>query len=377
MKRWLFDQIHKRNLIYNQCWEDPSLDHEALEIGPGDRIVTITSAGCNALDYLLRGPEQIDCVDLNPHQTALLELKLVALQNLKYTQFHSLFGLGRIRRHREIYGMLRPYLTEQSRESWDAHIDYFDPNGSGLYYHGTSGFFARILRRYIDSRPDLSRDLAYFQDIQSLEQQAVFYRRHIAPALWTPALRWFLRRTAVMGLLGVPVDQIQQMRKSGIRDLSRFIEDRVEQMFTTTPVSQNYFWRVYLKGHYTAEACPNYLRRENFQTLQRLSHRIRFHTMSLVEFLRKGSGPFSIFVLSDHMDWLTSRRDLLEEEWEWILRTSQAGARIIYRSGGQTFDYLPAFAKKQLRFESELTARLSLQDRVGTYGSFHLARVLA
>ena len=38
----------------------------------------ITSAGCNALDYVLNSPERIDCVDLNPHQTALIDLKLAA-----------------------------------------------------------------------------------------------------------------------------------------------------------------------------------------------------------------------------------------------------------------------------------------------------------
>lgn len=58
ISRWLFDQIHSRNLIYNQCWEDPELDHAVLNIGPADRIVMITSAGCNALDYLLRDPAE-------------------------------------------------------------------------------------------------------------------------------------------------------------------------------------------------------------------------------------------------------------------------------------------------------------------------------
>src|SRR6185295_4391039 len=103
MKRWLFDQIQRRNLIYNQCWEDPSVDDAALKIGPGDRIAMITSAGCNALDYVLRLPERIDCVDINPHQTALLELKLAALRHLDYPQFFAMFGIGRIRGHRTIY----------------------------------------------------------------------------------------------------------------------------------------------------------------------------------------------------------------------------------------------------------------------------------
>src|SRR5262245_58898156 len=94
--RWLFDQIHLRNLIYNQCWEDPELDHQVLDIGPTDRIVMITSAGCNALDYLLRDPLEIVCVDVNPHQTALLELKLAAIEKLSYEQFFEMFGKGRL-----------------------------------------------------------------------------------------------------------------------------------------------------------------------------------------------------------------------------------------------------------------------------------------
>src|SRR5262245_44464777 len=54
VRRWLFDRIYQRTLVYNQCWEDPMVDHAALEITPTDRIVMITSAGCNALDYLLK-----------------------------------------------------------------------------------------------------------------------------------------------------------------------------------------------------------------------------------------------------------------------------------------------------------------------------------
>ena len=58
MKQWFFNQIHRHNLIYNQCWEDPALDKRALGIAPTDRIVMITSAGCNALDYVLSSPER-------------------------------------------------------------------------------------------------------------------------------------------------------------------------------------------------------------------------------------------------------------------------------------------------------------------------------
>jgi S-adenosylmethionine:diacylglycerol 3-amino-3-carboxypropyl transferase len=35
--------------------EDPAIDNEVLNIRSEDRLVMITSAGCNALDYLLKG----------------------------------------------------------------------------------------------------------------------------------------------------------------------------------------------------------------------------------------------------------------------------------------------------------------------------------
>src|ERR1700679_1559994 len=68
--------------VYNQIWEDPAIDLEALELGPGHRVVTISSGGCNILNYLVADPEAIDAVDLNPAHIALTRLKLAAMKSL-------------------------------------------------------------------------------------------------------------------------------------------------------------------------------------------------------------------------------------------------------------------------------------------------------
>src|SRR6516165_5411203 len=91
----IFKAVHRRNLIYNTCWEDPALDRVALNLGSDDRVLVITSAGCNALDYLLAGAGEVNAVDMNPIQNALLELKKAALESLDYDSFFSLFGKGR------------------------------------------------------------------------------------------------------------------------------------------------------------------------------------------------------------------------------------------------------------------------------------------
>ncbi|MCA9161300.1 MAG: DUF3419 family protein, partial [Planctomycetales bacterium] len=66
----VFKFVHGNNLVYNTCWEDPRLDRQALELTSSDRVLVITSAGCNALDYALTGPAHVYAVDMNPRQNA-------------------------------------------------------------------------------------------------------------------------------------------------------------------------------------------------------------------------------------------------------------------------------------------------------------------
>src|SRR5258707_6874466 len=112
----IFRAVHRRNLIYNTCWEDPALDRVALDLGPDDRVLVITSAGCNALDYLLAGAGEVNAVDMNPIQNALLELKTAAIRGLDYDSFFALFGQGRTPRAREMYfDAVRPRLSAPAR----------------------------------------------------------------------------------------------------------------------------------------------------------------------------------------------------------------------------------------------------------------------
>ena len=76
----VFKNVHGNNLIYNICWEDPRCDREVMQINKDSKIVMISSAGCNALDYLLDNPEHVHCIDLNYRQNALVELRKALIQ---------------------------------------------------------------------------------------------------------------------------------------------------------------------------------------------------------------------------------------------------------------------------------------------------------
>src|SRR5262245_30023650 len=69
---------------YAQVWEDADILVPALRPKKGDTVVSISSAGDNALALLAEGPERVIAVDLNPAQLACLRLRISAYKHLAH-----------------------------------------------------------------------------------------------------------------------------------------------------------------------------------------------------------------------------------------------------------------------------------------------------
>lgn len=374
----LFQCIISNKLIYNTCWEDPRIDRELLEINGESRIVTITGAGCNTLDYLLDNPGHIFCVDQNPIQNALLELKLALFQNNSHSLLWDMFGEGKKRGAEFLYkNKLRKLISKQATKYWDRQIStVFTPtsNEPSFYYRGTAGKFALLIRKRIKQK-GLYLPVMKLLDAQNLEEQT-FYFNEIEPLFWDTFQKWIVRQNATLAMLGVPVSQRRMIERQHRGGLLQYIQRVLRKIFTGRPIRDNYFWRVYLTGSYTRECCPNYLKKEYFDLLRTRNHRVTTHNNSLTEFLRKNPDTYSHFVLLDHQDWLLYKDpQLLREEWQLLFKNARPGTRILFRSVSPDHSFLPVFARKKLEFQRELTHSLHQHDRVGTYGSTHLAKV--
>jgi S-adenosylmethionine-diacylglycerol 3-amino-3-carboxypropyl transferase len=336
-----FGLLHARQLIYNTCWEDPRLDRQALRLTSSDRVVVITSAGCNALDYALDAPAHVHAVDMNPRQNALLELKQSAIRHLEYDTFFELFGAGRLAHWSALYRhRLRADLSPAARAFWDRHPDYFAGTGwrPSLYFRGTTGLVARLVNVYLDHVADVRQELNALLAAGSLSEQQQIYRSRVRDRLWRPLLRWSLGRSVLLSMLAVPPAQREHLERHHPAGIAGFVEACLERVLTQLPLADNYFWRVYLTGGYTRDCCPEYLRPDSFARLKAgLVERISTHTNTLEAFLAGGDEPVSCVVLLDHMDWLCGDGlPLLEAEWQQIVRRSTPRARIIWRSGGPT-----------------------------------------
>ena len=382
----IFTSVHGNNLVYNTCWEDPRLDRVALEFGPEDNVLVITSAGCNALDYALAGPKHVNAVDMNPRQNALLDLKKSAIRNLEYEDVFKMFGEGRLPEAKKIYeSKLRAELPEWSQQFWDKKIKWFDNPRKSFYYRGTSGAFARMVKIYNERVIRVKPLLEKMLSAETVEEQREIYDSELREKFWTGLIKFTMNRDTTMSMLGVPKAQRRQIENQYPGGLVKFIQDCMESVFADLPMKDNYFWRVYMTGKYTPECCPEYLKPENVQRFKDgLIDNVSTHTDSVQGFLEKHDGQISKYILLDHMDWLSDHFfPLLESEWQAIIDRAAPNTRLIWRSGGLETDFIDKVEvtrdgqqqkiTSMLTYNDQLSDELHEKDRVHTYGSFYIA----
>ena len=374
--------------MYNTCWEDPAVDREALRITPEDRLLVITSAGCNVLDYALTGPRRIHAVDANPRQSALLELKLAGIRRLGYGDFYAVFGNGWHPQFDELYhDALRAELSPFAREFWDGRRHWFSRRSLSFYFRGLSGCVARGFRGYFRLRPGLKRDVHALFECRSLEEQRELYAARIQPEIWGRGMNWVLSRQITMSLLGVPWPQRREVEGQHENGVAGFVRDCFDYVAQQLPLATNYFYSVYVRGRYSPDCCPEYLKPDRFEALKDgLADRIEVHTCTVTDFLRDTRERISRFVLLDHMDWMSCYQpQALVEEWEAIFARATPDARVIFRSAHARPAYLQGLRVgpgrrpllERLHFHHDLAGRLHLRDRVHTYAGFHIADLAA
>lgn len=377
LRDWFFERIHGSKLVYNTCWEDPRADRRILELDSKSQVVMITSAGCNALSYLLDTPQEIHCIDVNPRQNALLALKIAAIKTLQWEDLFELFGKGATYKAENLYAQLRPLLSDFAKAYWDKKISYFKPKTqrSGLYYRGSSGYFAWVAKQYLLTKKKLFRDLQHFLTLDKLTDQAAAYYA-MEDKLLKVLVGGKLRQKISLSLVGVP-DAQRQLIAANSEGLKAYVKKSFRHIFTQLPIQDNYFYRVYLEGSYTPDCCPDYLIEQHLPTLQTAVDKLQLHTTTLAAFLQQHPAAYSHFVLLDHQDWLAANAPAaLTEEWQLIMANSRPGTRILIRSASPKPDVVPMFVRDKVKFRTELSDLSAQIDRVGTYAGTFLLEVM-
>lgn len=373
--------------VYNQIWEDPRVDIEALELDSNSRILTISSGGCNALNYLVESPESVTAVDLNRNHIYLLNLKIAALRHLpSYEKFFQFFGDGKGENvETDFLRYIVPHLDKDTRDFWKSNtlgggllygdrISFF--TGAGLYEHSRNGYFLRFfhkLARVFGCKPE------QILKAKSLEEQHDLYNKHIDPFFDTFAIKTLGKLPITTFGLGIPPQQYDELKKdlTDGRTVIDIYRERAKRLACDYPIQENYFaWQAFARRYDTEhrQAVPEYLKEQNYETLKANADRLISKVVSATDEIKENDyGTFNRFVFLDAQDWMNAEQ--MTELWAAIAERVEAGSRIIFRTAGVASPLesaLPEELMGRFTYEKETSERLFKDDRASIYGGFHL-----
>ncbi len=363
-----FKFLTSNNLIYNSCWEDPDIDRNLMKLDSSSRVFMITSAGDNTFAYLMDNPESIHTVDINPYQNSLIEFKKALFEHSSFEQLSNLFIRGCDDNYKEIYYLIRSHLPEDSRQYWDNKIHWFSPE-NGFYKQGLTGKFATALR-FILRLKNLTKYVDDLIQEPLLERRHEIYSKNIAPELFSGLSRYFLKTDTLLAFAGIPHSQ-----NDAVSNLNEHLNKALYHLFVIQHAKNNHFWRLYIEGRYQHNCAPDYLNPENFETISQQVSKIYNSVSSVSDYLKQTENRFSHFVLLDHQDWLLGSNEKLKEQWQFLIKASLPGAKILFRSVHKTLDFLPDIALENTTQLSVDYEYLKHNDKVGTYPSTFLLEV--
>ncbi|WP_367865773.1 DUF3419 family protein [Pedobacter sp. WC2423] len=128
-----FYNLDLDHIRYSLVWEDSQTLYRSLKISTNDHLLVITSAGCNALNILLKHPASVTATDLNPVQNKMLLLKKQVILNFDYALYHDLLGLAGAVAVNEAKQRILPTLTAADQAFWTT---FLEENPGGLLLSG-------------------------------------------------------------------------------------------------------------------------------------------------------------------------------------------------------------------------------------------------
>lgn len=352
-------QVELHKLIYTVNWEDPESDHKALEIQPGDTVMTITSGACNTLGFLAFDPQIIHTVDINPSQAYVLELKIAAMKHLEYQEFVRFLGLAPSDDRLEIYGRLRYLLSPKAAKFWDDHRTIIQ---EGFLFQGRYDYFVNIVGKLIRLIMGKSRIERLFEE-RDLEQQRAYYDRYMD--IHRARLVFYLfYNKHVLARMGLKADYFQF--DDGSHSFAGSFHNKFRKVVHDIPIQGNYFLYVYLMGRYRSlMEVPDYLKEDHFEVIRKRLDRIRLHTGDAKIWLASmPADTFNCLSLSNICELMSL--DDTRRMFQETLRTAKPGARVCFRNLILPRE-VPLELRPNIRKDELLSKELMNSDRSFVY----------
>lgn len=357
-KRAQFDIIR-----YAQLWEDADVLFAAFGDVRGGTVVSICSAGDNALSLLTLDPAKVVVLDLSPAQLACLKLRIGAFRTLEHAEFLSLMGSRPAADREGLLARAIAPLDEHTRSFWQHRA-------ADVLAHGAGGVgkFERYFRLFRTVFLPLVHKSATIDEVfvsKSRLARERFLEDRFDTWRWKLLNKLFFSRL-VMGRMGRDKAFFDHVDGS----VSDHVARRIRHAAVDLDPAENPYLHWIMKGHH-GEALPMPWREEHYATIRDRLDRLDIRLGPLETFAETGEKADG-YNLSDIFEYMSP--DVVERVYEGLLRNSNPGARLIYWNM-----MAPRRAPQRLRAHvqtmTELEDRLKEQDKAFFYSDFVIEEV--
>jgi S-adenosylmethionine-diacylglycerol 3-amino-3-carboxypropyl transferase len=347
---------------YASVWEDADVLCTALApVAGGGRLLSIASAGDNALALLTLDPAEVVAADLSLPQLACTELRMAAFRRLDHPRVLAFLGVTPSPIRAAEYAALRGDLSGSARDFWDLRPAVI----AGGAIH--AGKFERYLRAFrtrvlplVHSRARIER----LTEPRTLAEQEAFYRREWDGWRWRLLFRLFFSR-AVMGRMGRDPAFFSHVRGS----VGERILERTRHALTAIPTWSNPHLGYIMTGNYPPGALPRYLRAESFEPIRSRLDRLRLVHGPVED---ASAGAFDGFNLSDVFEYMSPAEH--HRCYAALVARANPGARLVYWNLLAERARPAALAGRAEPLRA-LAAELHAGDRAWFYGALHVDEV--
>lgn len=347
---------------YSQSWEDADILLEALSVSEKDRVLSITSGGCNSLAILSRSPESLLCVDVNPAQQYLFELKRVAAKKLEQHELLEFLGVLPSPDRKKVFVNLAKELHPDARNYWEQNGKELE---KGVIHAGRFEKYLQLFRRRFLPLIHANKTIQDLLKEKSVEAQRDFYRNSWENIRWKLFFTFFFSES-LMRLLGRSPEMFHY---STARNISQHYLEKTRQAFCSEVLFRNCHINYILRGNYF-EALPRYLHTDSLQSIKRSGTHIRLQTKALDEVLETlPENSISAFNLSDVFE-PASEEDTVKIFSE-IKRVGCNGARMVFWNNLVKRD-VPSSFHGRFKEDRSLEEKLAAQQKVFFYNALKI-----
>jgi len=348
---------------YAQVWEDAEILIEALQINENDNILSIASAGENAISMLIKNPNKVYAIDLNANQIACSEFKIVCYKYLEYQECMELIGVFESENRLELYKKIENYLSDKTKQYLNENLEIVK---KGIINAGKFENYFNIFGKKVLPLIHNKKTRKELLTKKTKEERYEFYNKKWNNMRWKMLFRIFFSRT-VMGKLGRDKAFFRYVNVN----VAEHILERTKYAITELDTSENSYLHYIINGKYE-NVLPVAYRKENFEKIKQNIDKIVLLSETVETFIERDDVDYiSKYNLSDIFEYMSDEQ--MCGIFEKIFTKSGTGSRVAYWN--MLADKRASKYFENLEYKENESQKLLNKDKAFFYSNFIIEEI--